>query len=169
MKPLIAIAKCDLKNIVTSKLPRNFTMAVESLEFAHLNFDGTVSTYLNSLYGSIQVVKSLEVILILFAIFIGVLVLIPVLMVLDRVRVVEWIYQNVLFRTFCFNYPLRLTLQSWLFILGGSVLNLWLDTDKSSLAWFYFSRFISCTLLLLAFVTQTAWLLMALIPESKLS
>lgn len=163
LRPLIAVAKFDFKQVFLKRLTKDFQQPEVAAKFKRLSFDHNVATYLDSLYGSSDVTQSIKAIMVLYAVCAGALALALVFKLLSQVRVLEWIYRKVLIKTFFLNFPMRLTLQTWLFILTGPILNLWLGAEGSFMQR-YLSYSVSVVLLIIVVATQLFWLAFGLMP-----
>jgi hypothetical protein len=87
--------------------------------------------------------------------------------------VADWIYNRVLIRTFFLNFPLRLTISTWLFVLIGSLLNFFLqskiDKSKTTSNWTIVSMVCSILLIIVIAVNQVVWLVFGCLPTNKLN
>jgi len=168
MRPLIALAKCDLGNLVKGQLGTNFTLPSTAPEFSDVSesFEFNVATYFNALYGSSQTINSIRVILILFAISGAAIVLTAIFSAMAQFPLTRKHYIRLLVRPFFLSFPLRITIQFSLFLAIGPILNFWLKVESQeatpSLA---FAITVFTTLCL----TQFGTLVIGLLPEAYLS
>lgn len=136
MKPLIAVAKLDLLRIANNKLPKDFQPGLPS-EFTHYatlsrHANHHAELYLDALYGSSLSVESTQGIMVLFLIAGAVMVVIVVFDRFSKIKATEWLLLR-LRRIFVLNFPLRLVMQAWLFLLISAILNFWTTPKLSNL------------------------------------
>ena len=168
LRPLIAIAKCDLTSIVTKKKAYTYVKQLIAPEFIYLSGQQPSMAYLHYLYKSSILPHSIKVILVLIAISIGAILMLAPFHFFRRVKVLEWVYRRCLLRTFVFSFPLRLLIQMWMFFIIACLLNFMLFKETEKDSWYQLSWVVSVIISILLVANQICWFVIGSLCEKQM-